>query len=228
MPEKLLPFLNEDLPKNPQSNIVPTPTENYSTPVPVSSPVDNFLSSFKRGLGFDVSQTETNYLESDSLREQLTTAAKTIRVGSALIIFVSILMVLLVVANLIFNSLLNQAKNEQVNLVSKLTDAAQAEKQVLDISKRIDYYKQALDSRKPLTAKVSFVLSRINPVVDLLDAEFSSNEFTVTLKSNTGKDITDTFMLWLKDGSVTQVSIKSASLDPSTKKYTVILGGSYR
>ncbi len=164
----------------------------------------------------------------DSLREEATTAGIVIKVSTGIITFFSSILIVLLVVHTSMNFLLSEALNEQKNILSKMKLYEGIEDAGKKAEAKITYAKKAVAVRKPLTARISFVLSRIPENINLKSFKISSDKFSIVIESSRTPQVTSMIMSWLRDGGISEVSIKEAYYSSSKEIYTVGLEGSYR
>ncbi len=199
MLEKFLPFLKH--PKNPEK---------------------------KDDIGSGSLTDETLFFNPSSLREEVASANFVVKFASSVIIFFSALLILVLILHNAMNFMLKELVNEQRNLEYKMSSYAGVEEQAVELAKRIDYSKRTVGSRKPLTTRISFVMTRIPSSISLVLSNFTSDTFEVAVKGQAPVEITRMFLDWLEDGGVSEVSIKEAVYSSSENVYLVKLGGVYR
>jgi len=126
------------------------------------------------------------------------------------------------------NFFLNGLLNEQKNLEFKLSEYSGVGEKALQISGKINYSKKTVDSRKPLTTRISFVMTRIPQELVLNTVDFTPQTFEIVVKGSSPAQITGMFLRWLRDGGVSEISIREALFSSSENVYLVRLGGIYR
>jgi len=82
------------------------------------------------------------------------------------------------------NFFLNGLLNEQKNLEFKLSEYSGVGEKALQISGKINYSKKTVDSRKPLTTRISFVMTRIPQELVLNTVDFTPQTFEIVVKGS--------------------------------------------
>jgi len=140
-------------------------------------------------------------------------------------IVITLSFIIIVLVNQGFKTILDTKKIEQTNLVGTLRQMEEKKSLVLGTDKKIKFYQNFLQSRKPLAGSADFVIDHINPGLTVNSAEIKSNNFGISL---TGKNIylfTQLIMQYLEGNKVDQVSIISADYAPGGEGFTVVLKG---
>lgn len=171
---------------------------------------------------------DTLFFNPDSLRSEAYTASSTVKFSSSTIVFFSSLLIGLLIGHLVINFLLGSLLNEQKNLEYKISEHSGVEEKSAQIIHKINYIKRTVDARKPLTTRISFVMSRIPQGLVLRRVDFKPGTFELVVKGSSPVQITGMFLSWLKDGGVSEVAIRQAVFSSSDNSYEVKLGGVYR
>ncbi|KKS30543.1 MAG: hypothetical protein UU92_C0024G0007 [candidate division WWE3 bacterium GW2011_GWA1_42_12] len=171
---------------------------------------------------------DTLFFNTESLRSEAFTAAGTVKFSSSTIVFFSAVLIGLLTAHMVMNFLLNNLLNEQRNLEFKINEYAGVEDKALEIKGKLDYSKYTVGARKPLTTRISFVMSRIPQELSLTTVEFKPGAFDLVVKGSSPVPITGMFLRWLQDGGVSEVAIKEAIFSSVDNTYAVRLSGVYR
>ena len=168
------------------------------------------------------------FFNPSSLREEVASANFIVKFASGVVIFFSTLLILILILHNAMNFMLDDLLNEQKNLEYKMSSYGGVEKQAVELAKRIDYSKRAVGSRKPLTTRISFVMTRIPTDIFLVSSNFTPDTFEIAIKGQAPVQITGMFLDWLEDGGVSEVTIKEAVYSSSENIYLVKLSGVYR
>ncbi|GIW69263.1 MAG: hypothetical protein KatS3mg101_0010 [Patescibacteria group bacterium] len=176
----------------------------------------------------DIISDETLFFNPNSLREEVASANFVVNFASSVVIFFSVLLILILILHGTINFMLNSLLNEQRNLEYKMSSYEGVEEKAAKLVKRIDYSKRTVGSRKPLTTRISFVMTRIPSNISLITSDFTSDNFEVDVKGETPAHITRMLLDWLEDGGVSEVSIREAIYSSSENSYLVKLSGVYR
>src|SRR3990172_6736186 len=171
---------------------------------------------------------DTLFFNPESLRAEAFTAGSTVKISSSLIVFFSVALAGLLAAHMVVTFLLNSLLSEQKNLEFKINEYADVEEKALQITNKINYSKNTVGTRKPLTTKTSFIMSRLPKDLVLSTVEFKPETFEIVVKGSSPAQITGMFLRWLQDGGVSEVAIKEAVFSSSENIYMVRLGGVYR
>ena len=168
------------------------------------------------------------FFNPESLRTEAFTADGAVKFSSSTIVFFSAVLIGLLVGHMTMNFLLNGLLNEQKNLEFKINEYADVEEKALQITNKINYSKNTVGTRKPLTTKTSFIMSRLPKDLVLSTVEFKPETFEIVVKGSSPAQITGMFLRWLQDGGVSEVAIKEVVFSSAENIYMVRLGGVYR
>lgn len=182
----------------------------------------------KDNIGSGSLTDETLFFNPSSLREEVASANFIVKFASGVVIFFSTLLILVLILHNAMNFMLNDLLNEQKNLEYKMSSYEGVENRAAELAKRIDYSKKAVGLRKPLTTRISFVMTRIPSSISLVTSTFTPDTFEVAIKGEAPIQITRMFLDWLEDGGVSEVAIKEAVYSSSENIYLVKLSGVYR
>ena len=171
---------------------------------------------------------DTLFFNPESLRAEAFTAGSTVKFSSAIIVFFSVVLVGLLAAHMAATFFLNSLLNEQKNLEFKINEYMGVEEKATQITDKINYSKNTIGARKPLTTRISFIMSRLPQGLALSKVDFSPEKFEIVVKGSSPAGITGMFLSWLKDGGVSEVAIKEAIFSSSENVYMVKLEGVYR
>lgn len=171
---------------------------------------------------------ESLFFDSSLLKENVTVAGVAIKFCSSLIIIFSLCLIVLLGVHSVANFLLRDLLNEQKNLEYKINGYSGTETGAAKIVEKINYYKMTVAERKPLTTRISFIMSRIPSTLQLKVVDFKQQNFEISVIGERPVFITEMFLSWLRDGGVSEVSIKDAVYNSSENNYMVRLGGVYR
>lgn len=171
---------------------------------------------------------DTLFFNPESLRAEAFTAGSTVKISSSLIVFFSVALAGLLAAHMVVTFLLNSLLSEQKNLEFKINEYAGVEEKARQIAGKINYSKNTIGARKPLTTRISFIMSRLSQDLSLSKVDFNPEKFEVVVKGSSPAGITGMFLSWLKDGGVSEVVIKEAVFSSSENVYAVKLEGVYR
>ncbi|OGC72688.1 hypothetical protein A2414_03200 [candidate division WWE3 bacterium RIFOXYC1_FULL_42_13] len=171
---------------------------------------------------------DTLFFNPESLREEAFDAGINVKISSSIVIFLSLILIGLLVAHLVANFFLNGLLNEQKNLEFKINGYPGVEEKALQIADKINYSKKTVNARRPLTTRISFVMSRIPQGPALSTVAFNSRTFDIAVKGSSPAQVTGMFLSWLRDGEISEVTIKEAVFSSSENTYLVRLGGVYR
>ncbi len=150
------------------------------------------------------------------------------RVLKIFIVIVVGLFLLLSTVSLVLNGFLGKLKNDQNLLTQRLSPLTVEESYLTETVSKITSYKDTLEKRLPLSAKTSFVLSKITPDTQVQQFSINKSSFEVMIKSNGAYSVTKLISSYLKDKSLTEIRLKSASIDSNNDMFSVDMEGVFR
>jgi hypothetical protein len=136
--------------------------------------------------------------------------------------------ILISIVNIIFSMFLSAQKVEQNKLITGLEKLSVVEKDLINLNRKISFYKNSISSRKLLSDKTAFILDGLDPGFTLNSSEVANDKFSISL---TGKNVflfTQLIMRYLQNGPVSEISINSANYNPAKQEFMVELSGVFK
>jgi len=135
--------------------------------------------------------------------------------------------ILLGAANFVLNTSLSGLKLEQNNLSARITSLSSEELNIRRTGLKISAYKSYLSSRKGISDKTSFVLGKIGGLqVD--EFQIDPAKFSLTVVGGNAYDFTKLIFDYLSGSVVSEIRLKSASINPATDLFTVSIEGAFQ
>jgi hypothetical protein len=103
-----------------------------------------------------------------------------------------------------------------------------SEKEAVAISEKVVYYKEILELRKRLSQRVSFVYDNIFDGIKLDRLAVNYTGFEITARAQNIYDFTKLISNYLRDDYVSEIVLKRANLDTTTKEYDFTIGGVFK
>jgi hypothetical protein len=135
---------------------------------------------------------------------------------------------LLSTVNLILDGYLNQLKTEQNNLVQHLAPLMGEETYLKKVALRIEAYKNAQNNRRLLLPKVTFVLSKIGSDLQIQRFTLNASSFNLLFKSPGAYNVTKLISSYLQDKTVSEIHLKTASLDSISGVFVIEMEGVFK
>ena len=136
--------------------------------------------------------------------------------------------IILALVNQGFKTALDSQKKEQMSLIATLESMKSKQDLILGVDKKIKFYQDFLLSRKNLGDKSDFIFDHVNPGLSVDKGTLEEDSFTITLEGENIYLFTQLIMQYLEGDKVSEVSITSANLNPSSKEFTVELKGTFK
>jgi hypothetical protein len=116
----------------------------------------------------------------------------------------------------------------QEKYVLEIESFGDVEERARNIDSKTVAYKKFSNERKVILPKVEFVFDNIGPDIELKNAEISSTSFLISFSGKSALDFTNLIIRYLEKDMLSEVIIRSASLDKSKNRFNVVLEGSFK
>jgi len=140
----------------------------------------------------------------------------------------SVVFGVILIFNFAASTVINFQKNLQKQLILEVDSYADVEEIAKSIDAKTLAYKKFSNERNPLLFKTEFVLDNIGPNIELKSMQIDSSGFSISFLGNSALDFTNLIMTYLEKDMLSEIIIRSASLDKSKDRFNVVLDGNFK
>lgn len=155
-------------------------------------------------------------------------ATKLMLVIRRFIVYISIAFGVILILNLGVSIIINFQKKLQSELTTRVDSFGDVETRAKAISSKVAAYKKFSNERKKLLEKTKFVMSSAGSDIELKNVQLDYSGFTISFSGNTTFSITNLLLRLLEGDLVSEIVIRSASLDKSNNGFNVIISGNFK
>ena len=130
--------------------------------------------------------------------------------------------------NFVTATIINFQKVIQEKHVLEIEVYGDVEERAKNIDAKTVAYKKFSNERKELLPKVEFVLDNIGSNIELKTMKITSSSFSISFSGKTALDFTNLIVKYLEQDMLSEVIIRSASLDKSENRFNVVLDGNFK
>ncbi|MBW6441925.1 hypothetical protein K0B04_03440 [Patescibacteria group bacterium] len=155
-------------------------------------------------------------------------AIKLVLIIRYFIVVMSVVFGVILIFNFAASTVINFQKNLQKQLILEVDSYADVEEIAKSIDAKTLAYKKFSNERNPLLFKTEFVLDNIGPNIELKSMQIDSSGFSISFLGNSALDFTNLIMTYLEKDMLSEIIIRSASLDKSKDRFNVVLDGNFK
>lgn len=89
-------------------------------------------------------------------------------------------------------------------------------------------YKKFSNEREKIYPKVEFIMDNIEPGIEVTNLNVSPSSFSISFSGRSALDFTNLIVKYLDSGFISDVIIRSASLDKTENVFKVVLDGNFK
>jgi hypothetical protein len=144
------------------------------------------------------------------------------------IVLLSVSFGVMLVLNFIAVNIINYQKNIQEDSMEEIELFGDVEEKVKSIDAKTFAYKKFSNEREELLPKVEFVFDNIGEDIEIKTVDISPFSFSISFSGKTALDFTNLIVRYLEKDILSEIVIRSASLDKSKNLFNVVLDGSFK
>lgn len=144
------------------------------------------------------------------------------------IIALSVIFGVMLILNFSASTIIQFQKNLQKQLVIEVESYEDVEEIAKLIDAKTVAYKKFSSERGVILPKTEFVLDNIGSEIELKSMQITSSGFTINFSGKSALDFTNLIVKYLEDDMLSEIIIRSASLDRSRERFNVVLDGNFK
>jgi hypothetical protein len=134
----------------------------------------------------------------------------------------------MLVLNFVAVTIISFQKVLQEKYVLEIESYGDVEERARNIDAKTVAYKKFSNERKVILPKLEFVLDNIDSSIELKNMTITSSSFSISFSGRTALDFTNLILRYLEDDMLSEIIIRSASLDKSENRFNVVLEGNFK
>ena len=144
------------------------------------------------------------------------------------IIIASVVFGALIVINYLLILTINYQKKTQERLIRTVSSYAEVEERGRSIDEKTIFYKKTLNEKREISSKAGFITENLGYDVELRNLLLDHNSFSLSIRGATPFTFASLIARYLEGDVVSEVVIKTASLNAMEGNFDVVMEGSFR
>lgn len=144
------------------------------------------------------------------------------------IILLSVSFGVMLVLNFVAVTIISFQKVLQEKYVLEIEGFGDVEERARNIDAKTVAYKKFSNERRVILPKLEFVLDNIESDIELKNMDISPDRFSISFSGRTALDFTNLIVRYLEDDMLSEIVIRSASLNKTENQFNVVLEGSFK
>ena len=135
---------------------------------------------------------------------------------------------ILLLLNFGLSFIIDFQKSLQEDYLKKIESYSDVEVRAKDIDAKTVAYKRFSNERRKISSKTKFVLENMGSNIELKSLSINHESFSISVKGDNAISFTNLIMRYLEEGMVSEIIIRSASLNKSENKFDVNMEGVFK